>query len=58
MVLALALWATISVPVSLLVGAVLTDRREELVGMNGDEVVYVAADGVVRRVHLLSSAPA
>ena len=59
MVIVLAVWFAVSVPVSVAVAHVLrTGREPELVGMAGSDAVFVRPDGKYVRVPLgVSSAP-
>jgi len=51
----LGIWAFLSVPMSVLLGAAMSDRDQasfELVGMDGVDAIYRRADGAERRVPL------
>jgi hypothetical protein len=54
----LAVWFAVSVPVSVAVGCVLRARTEpELLGMVGSDAVFVRADGRFVRLPLGEAAP-
>jgi len=54
----LAIWTLLSLPLSVLLGVCLKDTEPpELLGMDGADALMRGADGVVRRVSLLASAP-
>ena len=52
-VVVLAIWAALSLPVSVVVACLLRDSSQlELVGMDGDVAVFCGANGEVERVSL------
>ena len=54
----LAAWFAVSVPVSLTVGCLFrAANRPRLLGMDGADAIYLDADGYHVRVPLLSGAP-
>jgi hypothetical protein len=53
----LAIWAVLSIPLSVLLGACLRDTAEpELLAMDGGDALFRGADGTVHRVSLLEPA--
>ncbi len=50
-----AIWSLLSLPLSVVLGFSLRDRTRELVGMDGDDVVYRMADGELVREPLVES---
>lgn len=50
----LAIWAVLSLPLSVVVGfSIRDDKVVELVGMDGDAAVYRRADGSLQRMPLV-----
>jgi hypothetical protein len=53
-ILILAIWVVLSIPMSVVLGfSFRSDTRIELVGMDGDAVVYRRANGDLERVSLV-----
>jgi hypothetical protein len=52
----LAIWAMLSVPWSVVLGFSFRDNRLELLGMDGDDVVYRRTTGQLERVRLIDPA--
>jgi ABC-type spermidine/putrescine transport system permease subunit II len=56
-VMIIAIWVLLSLPLSVVLGlSFRDDRRVELVGMDGADVVYRRADGTLERVALAARA--
>lgn len=55
----LAIWALLSLPLSVVVGfSIRDDKVVELVGMDGDAAVYRRADGSLQRLPLVDRSAA
>jgi hypothetical protein len=52
----LAIWSLLSLPLSVVLGFSFRDDRLDLVGMDGDDVVYRRASGELERVRLVDTA--